>query len=396
MRSIKFSIVASAVVFMTGLKVSAQKFEGLASTPPMGWNSWNKYACEHVNEKVIREAADALVSTGMRTAGYQYLVIDDCWQVARDSAGNIIADPVKFPSGIKALADYVHSKGLKFGIYTCAGRKTCAGRPSSRGYEFQDARQYAAWGVDFVKEDWCNTSTQDARESYTLMRDALYQAGRPMVFSICEWGVNKPWLWAGDVGHMWRTCYDIGNRWDSPKDAKGWTGGVLPNLDLQAGLEKYAGPGRWNDPDMLELGNGQLTTDEERAHFTLWCMLSAPLMAGNDLAHMEKSTLDILTHRGAIAIDQDALGVQGYKIADSASLQIFCKPLSGNDTAVCLFNRAGKPVNIVLNWQRYGFSSLLSCYDVWAGRQLAGTNEPLRATIPSHGVVLVRLSGRRR
>ena len=294
----------------------AQKFADLAPMPPMGWNSWNKFACDGINEKVIREVADAMVSSGMREAGYQYIVIDDCWQVARDSAGNIIADPVKFPGGIRALADYVHSKGLLFGIYTCAGSKTCAGRPASLGYEYQDARQYAAWGVDFLKEDWCNTTTQNAPASYTLMRDALRKAGRPIVFSLCEWGSNKPWLWAKDVGQLWRTTGDISDKWSytEPGDTAARSGSVLGNLDLEDGLEKYAGPGHWNDPDMLEVGNGGLTEDEERAHFSLWCMLAAPLLAGNDLRNMTPATKAILTNRAVIGIDQDPLGQQGYRV----------------------------------------------------------------------------------
>src|SRR5579863_3884347 len=207
--------IAFFLLFVAGSKTRAQKFEQLAKTPPMGWNSWNKFACDGINESVIREVADAMAASGMKDAGYQYIVIDDCWQVSRDSAGNIQADKVKFPHGIKALADYIHSKGLLFGIYTCAGTMTCAGRPASLGYEFQDARQYAAWGVDYLKEDWCNTlPEQDAPASYTLMRDALYKAGRPIVFSLCEWGSHKPWHWAKDIGHLWRSCGDIGNKWN--------------------------------------------------------------------------------------------------------------------------------------------------------------------------------------
>jgi alpha-galactosidase len=268
----------------------AQKFEQLALTPPMGWNSWNKFACDGINERVIRETADAMVSSGMKDAGYEYIVIDDCWQTGRDSSGNIIVDAKKFPSGIKALADYIHSKGLKFGIYSCAGNKTCAGRPGSHGHEYQDAISYARWGVDYLKEDWCNTGSQNAKASYTLMRDALYKAGRPIVFSLCEWGTNKPWEWAAGIGHLWRTCGDIANNWSKMEGDKGriWGGSVLANLDLQKGLEEYAGPGHWNDPDMLEVGNGVLSAAEDRAHFSLWCMLAAPLIAGNDLNNMTR------------------------------------------------------------------------------------------------------------
>src|ERR1035437_2227346 len=221
----------------------------LASTPPMGWNSWNKFGC-NVSEDLIRQIADAMVASGMKDAGYQYIVIDDCWQVERDGNGNIVADPKHFPSGMKSLADYVHAKGLKFGLYSDAGTKTCEGRPGSRGYEFQDARQYAAWGVDYLKCDWCSTSTQDARSSYATMKDALAKCGRPIVFSICEWGSTKPWNWAQDVGNLWRTTGDIVDKWDFHE--KGGGNGVLQILDLQTGIESAAGPGHWNDPDMLE------------------------------------------------------------------------------------------------------------------------------------------------
>ena len=273
-----------AVVLFVCCWTSVQAHDnGLARTPPMGWNSWNKFAC-NVSEKLIKEMADAMVTSGMRDAGYIYLVIDDCWQIDRDAQGNILPDPQRFPSGMKALADYIHSKGLKFGLYSDAGTLTCQKRPGSRGYEFQDARQYAAWDVDYLKYDWCSTSTQNAQASYSIMRDALLKAGRPIVFSICEWGTAKPWLWARDVGNLWRTTGDIQDCWDCKRD---WGGmGVVHILDLQDGLQSYAGPGHWNDPDMLEVGNGGMTTTEYRAHFSLWCLLASPLMAGNDLRSM--------------------------------------------------------------------------------------------------------------
>ena len=372
---------------------SAQKFAGLALTPPMGWNSWNKLACEGINEKVLRDVADALVRTGMHGAGYQYLVIDDCWQVDRDSTGTIIADPVKFPSGIKALADYIHSKGLKFGIYSCAGRLTCGKRPGSRGYEFADARQYALWGVDYLKYDWCYTEGQNAQESYLLMRDAIYKAGRPMVFSLCEWGLSKPWLWADSVGHLWRTTGDILNNWDVPdaKDGKVWAGGVVINLDMQKNLEKYAGPDRWNDPDMLEVGNGGLTPEEERAHFSLWCMLAAPLMAGNDVRTMSAATKEILTNKEAIAVDQDSLGRQGYKIMDGEDLEIFMKPLAGGDTAICIFNRSNGPKKVDVNWSDYKISSRFQIRDLWLHRDIGTTAQNFKATLARHDVRLLRL-----
>lgn len=393
----------------------AQKYENLALTPPMGWNSWNKFNCE-INEHVIRKAADAMVESGMKEVGYEYIVIDDCWQVGRDSLGFIVADRQKFPSGIKALADYVHSKGLKFGIYSCAGRKTCANRPGSRGYEFQDALTYASWGVDFLKHDWCNSDGQNARESYTLMRDALYAAGRPIVFSICEWGLSKPWEWAAPIGHLWRTTGDIRNNWDIPdaKEGKVWAGGVVINLDMQQGLENYAGPGHWNDPDMLEVGNGVLTESESRAHFSLWCMLAAPLMAGNDLGNMDAATKNILTNTEMIAIDQDPLGKQGFKIRDYGQLEVYLKPLAKNEFAVCFFNRMTQPVQLEFNWKTLvlqvtqsgkplklvteierndvNFSSTYNLRDVWQKKLVGNTSTPFKSTIQSHDVVVLRLS----
>ena len=249
-------------LLLTAAFVNAQKFGNLAMTPPMGWNSWNKFGCD-INEQTIRETADAMAANGMRDAGYRYLVIDDCWQIGRDSSGNIIADPKRFPSGMKSLGDYIHSKGLKFGIYSDAGTATCQGRPGSRGYEFQDARTYASWGADYLKYDWCNHGKQNPESSYITMRDALYKAGRPVVFSICEWGVSKPWEWASDIGHLWRSTEDIINCFDCKNY---WGGnGVLQIIDLFTDIGQYTGPGHWNDADMLEIGNGVLTPSEKRS-----------------------------------------------------------------------------------------------------------------------------------
>jgi len=302
----------------------------------MGWNSWNKFAC-NVSEQLIREAADSMVSSGMKDAGYQYIVIDDCWQIGRDTQGNIIPDPKRFPSGIKALADYVHSKGLKFGLYSDAGTKTCQNRPGSRGYEFQDARQYAAWGVDYLKYDWCSHGTQNSEASYSIMRDALALSQRPITFSICEWGSTKPWLWARDIGNLWRTTGDIQDCWDCRKD---WGGmGFVHILDLQENLEPYAGPGHWNDPDMLEVGNGGMSTVEYRAHFSLWCILSAPLMAGNDIRSMSPDIAAILMNKELIAVDQDSLGMQGRRVKRTGELDIWAKQLADGSRAVALLNR---------------------------------------------------------
>jgi len=342
---------------------SAQKYDQLAKTPPMGWNSWNKFAC-NVSEKLIMQMADEMVSSGMQDAGYQYIVIDDCWQVDRDENGEIVVDKDRFPHGMKYVADYVHSKGLKFGIYSCAGSKTCAGRPGGRGHEFQDARTYASYGVDYLKYDWCNTTTQDAKSSYTTMRDGLFAAKRPIVFSLCEWGTAKPWEWAKEVGHLWRTTGDIVDRWDS----------MINIVDKEKDLAKYAGPGYWNDPDMLEVGNGGMTTEEYRTHFSLWCMLAAPLMAGNDLGNMSPETADILKNAEVIALDQDALGKQGFCYRDNGDYEIWIKKLVNNEKAVCLLNRGDEEKTVQVD-----YNVLLKANDnYWASEPYKLENYKLR------------------
>jgi alpha-galactosidase len=325
----------------------------------------------------------------MRDAGYQFVVIDDCWQVGRDKEGNIVVDSKRFPSGMKALADYVHTKGLKFGIYTDAGTGTCENRPGSRGYEFQDARQYAAWGVDYVKIDWCNTSTQDGPSSYALLRDALKASGRPIVFSICEWGTSKPWLWAKDVGHLWRTTEDIVDCWDcrTSGGSLGWT----KILDLQVGLETYAGPGHWNDPDMLEVGNGTMKLQEYQAHFSLWCILAAPLMAGNDLRNMTGEIADLLTNKEVIAVDQDPMGVQGRKVRDDGDHEVWSKQLKDGRRAVALLNRSKESGTISVAWEELGYPARLNAEvrDLWVKKDLGKFAGKFSAEVPSHSVVMV-------
>src|SRR3954463_13960255 len=299
-------LILATLLSISGCTALAET-PALALTPPMGWNSWNKFGC-NVSEDLLRQMTDAMVQSGMKDAGYQYIVIDDCWQVERDANGNIVPDPKRFPSGMKALGDYIHSKGLKFGIYSDAGTKTCAGRPGTRGYEFQDARQYAAWGADYLKFDWCSTSTQDAPSSYATMHDALNASGRPIVFSICEWGKSKPWLWAASAGNLWRTTGDIMDKWEGKGE---YSFGMLNILDMQVGLESFAGPGHWNDPDMLEVGNGGMTQNEYRTHFSLWAQMAAPLLIGSDIRSASSTTLATLKNTDVIAVDQDALGRQG-------------------------------------------------------------------------------------
>lgn len=363
---------------------------GLAKTPPMGWNSWNKFAC-NVSEDLIRQAADALVSTGMKDAGYQYVVIDDCWQVSRDKEGNIVPDPQHFPSGMKKLADYIHAKGLKFGIYSDAGTGTCQNRPGSRGYEYQDARQYAAWGVDYLKYDWCNHSTQNSEASYSLMTDALAKSGRPIVFSLCEWGSTKPWLWAKDVGNLWRTTGDIVPKWKTNEKEDGL--GVVDILDLQNGLQTYAGPGHWNDPDMLEVGNPGMSPTEYRSHFIMWCILAAPLMAGNDIMHMTSDTRDILTNKEMIAVDQDPLGIQGHRVWKDGDQEVWSKQLSDGSRAVALLNRGGSEQKITANWTDIGYPQSLSAQvrDIWNHKDLGAKMGSFSANVPSHGVVVIKV-----
>jgi alpha-galactosidase len=362
---------------------------GVARTPPMGWNSWNKFAC-NVSEDLIKSMADAMVTSGMKDAGYEYVLIDDCWQVSRDASGNIVADPQRFPSGIKALADYVHSKGLKFGLYSDAGTKTCAGRPGSMGHEYQDAAQYAAWGVDYLKYDWCNTDTTNAQAAYTLMSNALKATGRPIVFSMCEWGTAKPWLWAKDVGNLWRTTGDIYDCWDCKRE---YEHGFLTNLELQVGLESFAGPGHWNDPDMLEVGNGGMTTTEYRSHFSLWALLAAPLIAGNDLRSMTPEIHDILTAPEVIAVNQDALGKEGARVWKDGELEVWAKQQKDGSRAVVLFNRGAAASDIKVNWEDIGYPAHLQAVvrDLWARKDVGKFTGSYTAKVDSHGVVMVKV-----
>jgi len=360
---------------------------GLAKTPPMGWNSWNKFGC-NVSEDLIRSMADALVASGMRDAGYQYVVIDDCWQVSRDKDGNIVPDPQRFSHGMKALGDYIHSQGLKFGIYSDAGTLTCQKRPGSRGYEFQDARQYAAWGVDYLKYDWCNHSTQDSAASYSIMRDALAASGRPIVFSICEWGSTKPWLWARDIGNLWRTTGDISDHFEGKYD---YAWGMTNIVDQQVGIEGYAGPGRWNDPDMLEVGNGGMTNTEYEAHLSLWAVLAAPLMAGNDVRSMSPEIRDILTNKEVIAVDQDALGQEGRRVRKDGETEVWSRPLQDGSRAVVLFNRGKDTRTIEVDWidLRYPAHIRAAVRDIWQHKEVGNFSGKFSASVPSHGVVML-------
>jgi len=380
-------LIFLAIIFAC-ISAKAQKTPNLVPTPPMGWNSWNKFGCD-VSEKLIKEIADAYIVNGFKEAGYEYIVIDDCWQIDRDANGKIVVDPVRFPSGMKALADYVHSKGLKFGIYSCAGRKTCAGRPGSNGYEVIDANTYAEWGVDYLKYDWCSSEGIDPVKAYTDMSNALAKSGRPIVFSMCEWGSNRPWSWAQNVGHLWRTTGDIQDCWDCKRD---WGGmGWVTILDLQVGLEKYAGPGHWNDPDMLEVGNGHMKYHEYVAHFSFWCLLASPLMAGNDLRTMNDSIKNILLNKDAIAVNQDKAGIQGKKVFDESDFEIWSKPLQNGDIAVIFFNRNEKKFEYPALWETAGIKENMKVYDIWKHKEIGTTQQMKTVTIDGHSVLFFRL-----
>lgn len=391
-------------LIIISLKCFSQKYENLALTPPMGWNSWNTFQTR-IDEKLVKDIADLFVSSGMKDAGYAYIVLDDGWMtMERDpKTGDLIPDPAKFPSGMKSLVEYVHSKGLKFGLYNCAGTKTCAGYPGTRGYEYQDARFYASLGIDYLKYDWCNTEGINAKEAYTTMSKALRAAGRPIVFSLCEWGTNKPWEWATPVGQLWRTTGDIYHCFDCIKDYGTWKSlGVMQILDLQDTLRRFAGPGHWNDPDMMEVGNG-LTDNENRAHFSMWSMLAAPLMTGNDLRSMTSTTRDILTKKDVIDVNQDPLGIQGFKYSTWDSVETWVRPLQNDEWAVTFLNRSVKPKQIQFNWTSEVISDTLfhrelntstteyRIYDLWQNKDLGKTKRPLKSTVPGHDVLMLRL-----
>lgn len=399
----KRNLVLGALLLLA-VSAFAQKFEKLAQTPPMGWNSWNTFGTR-ISEELVKKTADQMVASGMRDAGYVYLVLDDGWMMRkRDSiTGDLVADPVKFPSGMKAVADYVHSKGLKFGLYNCGGTMTCAKYPGSHGYEAQDARLYASWGIDYLKYDWCYSEGFDAKESYTKMSQALKDAGHPIIFSLCEWGTTKPWTWAKDVGHLWRTTGDIGNVFDGIKQYDTWHSlGVMRIVDLHADLYPYAGPGFWNDPDMMEVGNGQTET-EDRTHFSVWCMMASPLIAGNDLTKMSDTTIRILTNKDAIAINQDKLGRQGFRYSNKDSLQAWFKPLADGDWAVCFVNRSNRSQTVRFDWKKekviYSVNQqalnagkqAYKLFDVWEKKARGTTAQPFIHKLAPHESVMMRM-----
>jgi len=359
--------------------------DGLARTPPMGWNSWNHFA-ERVDDAVVRRAADAMVSSGMAAAGYVYVNIDDTWETGRDAQGNIVPNR-KFPD-MKALADYVHSKGLKLGIYSSPGPVTCGGYEGSYGHEEQDARTYASWGIDYLKYDWCSAGRiykqTELRAVYQKMGEALGRCGRPIVFSLCEYGMVDVWAWGPKVGgNLWRTTGDISDNWKS-----------MAEIGFNQGrLAPYAGPGHWNDPDMLEVGNGGMTVEECRTHFSLWCLLAAPLMAGNDLSAMSAETREILTNREVIAVDQDALGREATRVSSDHGVEVWSRPLADGGRAVGLFNRNAEEAQSGFPWSAVGLAGApAKVRDLWRHADVAAEADGYHGPVPAHGVVLLRLN----
>ena len=370
----------------------------LAATPPMGWNSWNHFA-GHVTDADVRTAADELVSTGMKNAGYIYVNVDDTWQGTRDASGELHPNS-RFPN-MKALGDYIHSKGLKFGIYSSPGPKTCGGYPGSYGHEVQDAKMYASWGVDFLKYDLCYFNDDIIRPAeiahpndpnvgrdlmiaaYRKMGEALKATGRPIVYSLCQYGVDQPWKWGPGLGaNMWRTTDDINDTY----------GRMIAIGFSQAGLSKYAGPGHWNDPDMLEVGNGGMTTDEYKTHMSLWAILAAPLLAGNDLSKMTQTDKDILMNKDVIAIDQDSLGKQGDRLYESGDIDVWTKPLSGGRVAVGLFNRSWSTRDASVDLAKIGFPNGANLKDVWQDENLGHHSGIFTSRLHKHGVTLLIVS----
>jgi alpha-galactosidase len=389
---VRLTGIALAALFLFLPVTAPAQQNGLAATPPMGWNSWNHFH-RKVDDATIRAQAEAMVSSGMRDAGYTYINIDDTWEGERDAKGNIQTNS-KFPD-MKALADFVHSKGLKLGIYSSPGPKTCAKFEGSYGHELQDARTYAAWGIDYLKYDLCGLRDQMKAapspeaahkimvDAYIKMRDALRSTGRPIVYSLCQYGDDAVWRWGASVGgNLWRTTGDISDHYSR-----------MAEIGFgQAGLARFAGPGHWNDPDMLEVGNGGMKPDEYRTHMSLWAILAAPLLAGNDLTTMTPETIAILTNRDVIAIDQDPAGKQGDRVSAEGPIEIWAKPLADGSKAVGIFNRHPSAMTAQVDFSKLGFTGAVKAKDLWLSKDLGKISGPYTATIPGHGVLLLRVS----
>lgn len=362
----------------TKAQVKDSKGNILLATPPMGWMTWNLLA-DRVNEKDLKEIADAMIASGMVKAGYQYIFIDDGWQGGRDNRNNIIPDPIKFPSGIRALADYIHARGMKLGIYSDAAPLTCAGYTASLHFERQDAKTFAGWGVDYLKYDYCGAPEDSvtAKTRYKKMADALRESGRDIALSICEWGPRYPWLWAAKTGgQLWRTTYDLRDKWKRLSTDNGGEG-LMDVVDINAELDAFSGPGHWNDPDMLvvglrgikgpsgDLGGVGCTDVEYQTQMSLWAIMNAPLIATNDIRKMDEITRKILLNEEIIAINQDALGRQAKRIVNDKIWNIFLKPLSNGDYALAILNRGDKQANYSLDLSQFGVKGDFAVRDLW-------------------------------
>ena len=369
----------------------------MAATPPMGWNSWNAFKLD-INENRIRSVADSISSNGMEAAGYQYVVVDAGWKYSsRTSDGRLIPDPNKFPSGMKSLADYIHSKGLLFGLYTDAGAQDCdSAGPGSKGHEQLDAQAFAAWGADFMKEDWCSSEGLDAQTAYRTMSEAILRTRRPILFSVCEWGDHQPWHWAPSIANMWRTTGDNEACWacgqDTYQKAGGYPRGWTLILDAQNQLARYAGPGRWNDPDMLQIGNHAMSLAESKAQFSLWAVLAAPLFAGNDVRSMSNEIRNILLNKEVIAVDQDPAGVQGTLVMHGDGWNVWARPLADGSEAIVLFNRSTNPQPVPFDARSIGWTiaTQFKARDLWELADIPVSTGGFSTVVAPHSVFMIR------
>jgi alpha-galactosidase len=370
--------------FFLATQISFAQNSKLAQTPPMGWNSWNCFRL-NIDDAKIRAEATAMATNGMKAAGYEYVVIDGGWEGFHDANGIFHSNPTNFPD-MKALCDYIHSLGLKVGIHTSPGPTTCAGHEASYGHEKQDAETFARWGIDFVKYDWCSADEvyrpDQMQFAYKKFSDDLKATGRPILYSLCQYGMQDVWKWGASVGgQMWRTTGDISDNFNSM---------ILHGLE-ENGLEKYAGPGHWNDPDMLEVGNGKLNNDEYRTQMNVWCILAAPLFAGNDLTRMKPATLEILTNPEVIAVDQDAAGVQGHCAWQEGPTEIWLKSLGDGSKAVGIFNLDDHPMTITADFKKLGLPETLQARNLWLHKDMGTFQQSLTLSVPRHGSVLLKV-----
>ena len=398
MKKVLLLIITLTLIAFYFSSISAEKpgqafradYDGLAMTPPMGWYPWNTFGQEPQNEKLIKEMVEALISSGMREAGYLYVGPDEGICYYRASDGKLTTNLERYPSGLRGLGDYIHQRGLKYALYTDAGTLTCSkAMPGTKGHEFEDMRQFAEWRTDYLKIDWCNTKGQDIVQTYTLLNEAQRAAGRPLVHSLCSWGVGEPWKWAAAVGHLWRTTGDI------CEPGKADWNSAMKIVFANEKLYEYAGPGHWNDPDMMIVGMPGLSEAQNRSLFSLWCMMAAPLIAGNDLRQMSESTRQILTNIEVIAIDQDPLGIQGHIIRQEGQISIWGqKKLFDGSQAVLIFNQNNSPSQVTISWDELGFSRAASLYvrDLWKHQTTGPITRGLSVTVPPNDVIMLRLS----